>query len=52
MKYFPNIIAFIFAVVIMAIVAETFGAFFTALTGIACYKFMSWAEAYFSNIEV
>lgn len=51
-KFAINAIAIFFAVAIMALVAEEFGSFFTAITGIVCYRFTVWFENYFGDIEI
>lgn len=50
MKELASIIAFITSAVLMAVVAETFGAYLTAIFGIAAYKFTKWSELYFMNL--
>ena len=50
MKELASIIAFITSAVLMAVVAETFGAYLTAVFGIAAYKFTKWSELYFMNL--
>lgn len=52
MKELASIIALITSAVLMAIVAETFGAFFTAVFGIAAYKATKWAELCFMNAKI
>lgn len=47
-----KVISIVFAICMMAIVADTFGAFLTAIFGVACYYGCKKFEDYISNIEV
>lgn len=40
------------AAMLMAIIAETFGAYATSILGVGFYKFATWFYDYFIHIEV
>lgn len=50
MKELASIIALVTSAFLMAVVAETFGAYLTAVFGIAAYKSIKWSELYFMNL--
>lgn len=51
-KMAAKTIAIIASLLLMALVADIFGAYLTALVGIASYKFFNWAEMYFMSIDI